>query len=478
MDWALLRKSFQTEVEKLSKFRHPNIVELLGFSEGGGLMCLIYSYMENRSLEDQLHKVCVILSWPHRVSIVKGAAAALQFLHRPPSGQEPLIHGDVKSSNILLDEHWVPKLSDFGLARYVPRRAPGCSTQTASVGQTATVRGTLAYLPDEYVRRGELCTAVDVYSFGVVLLEVLTGRRALEQDRNSPDRYLKDLVDEVDDGPKGSAQEAWRRNLDQRLTAGGAAEPDGYLQVATLAQKCLNRKRKNRPAMTEVFHQLKDLSSLVRKTSSSSSSSLPLPPLPPHQSVSRPPRSLDSRVTDVSQQFSRLGPSEHSYPPSQYSSSSSSSSSFGALTPPHPLHSSCLPPPSLSLAGPCETDESRGFSQYVLRSRSNGTSSRNQSPAAESQFNQPSVPTEDQYNYPPTEAGGFSPAGSLRSASPGLSVNPSKQRLLEKTVQYEAGRIRTAELLSSEDLYEARSSEDVRGPEESDELEYLPAGRS
>ncbi|MED6249603.1 hypothetical protein ATANTOWER_016848, partial [Ataeniobius toweri] len=97
MDWTLLRKSFQTEVENLSKFRHPNIVDLLGFSEGGGgLMCLIYSYMENQSLEDQLHNACMVLSWPLRISIVEGAAAALQFLHCPPSGQEPLIHGDVK----------------------------------------------------------------------------------------------------------------------------------------------------------------------------------------------------------------------------------------------------------------------------------------------------------------------------------------------------------------------------------------------
>uniref|UniRef100_A0A3B3YA46 Protein kinase domain-containing protein n=1 Tax=Poecilia mexicana TaxID=48701 RepID=A0A3B3YA46_9TELE len=222
MDWTLLRKSFQTEVENLSKFRHPNIVDLLGFSEGeGGLMCLIYSYMQNRSLEDQLQNA-LGLSWPDRVSITEGAAAALQFLHHPPSRQEPLIHGDVKSSNILLDQHLVPKLSDFGLARYVPQNAAGCSTQTASVGKTKTVRGTLAYLPDEYVRRGELCTAVDVYSFGVVrrpgtdgkcslsrsvlpqmsqlslkvscvfqvLLEVLTGRRALEQDGRSGDRYL------------------------------------------------------------------------------------------------------------------------------------------------------------------------------------------------------------------------------------------------------------------------------------------------
>ncbi|MEQ2185831.1 hypothetical protein GOODEAATRI_022178 [Goodea atripinnis] len=237
--------------------------------------------------------------------------------------------------------------------------------------------------------------------------------------------------------------------------------------------------------MTEVFHKLQDLRGILRKNFST-----PRLPQPPHQSFPRPPRSLDSCVTAGSQQTL---PSFHS------SSSSSSSSAFGALTPPHPLHSSSLGPPSLSLAGPCETDESRGFSQYELQSqfRSNGTSyrSKNQCLAgpAGSQLSQPSVPTEDQYNYPSqpnststdssrpgAAAGGFSPAGSLQSTSAGptVLVNPSKQRLLEKKSQYEEGWIRTPELLSLEDLYGGRSSQDLRGPEESDELEYLPAGRS
>uniref|UniRef100_M3ZMT3 Interleukin 1 receptor associated kinase 1 n=1 Tax=Xiphophorus maculatus TaxID=8083 RepID=M3ZMT3_XIPMA len=422
MDWTLLRKSFQTEVENLSKFRHPNIVDLLGFSEGeGGLMCLIYSYMQNRSLEDQLQNA-LGLSWPDRVSIIEGAAAALQFLHRPPSRQEPLIHGDVKSSNILLDQHLVPKLSDFGLARYVPQNSAGCSTQTASVGKTTTVRGTLAYLPDEYVRRGELCTAVDVYSYGVVLLEVLTGRRALEQDERTGDRFLV------------------------RAFTWGAAEPEGYLQVAALARKCLNRQRKKRPAMTEVFCHLKDLCCVVRKNSSSSSA--PRLPQQPYHSFPKPPRSLDSCVKAISQQLSRLGPSEQTCPSSQYdSSSSSSSSSFGALAPPHPLQS-CLgsvspsSSPCPSLAGPCETDESRGFSQYDFQFRSNGTSCRTQSqnPAgsAESQLTQPSVPTEDLYNFPSSPssgagpaAAGFSPARSLQSTTAGLSGRRQRLTLVQ-----------------------------------------------
>uniref|UniRef100_A0A8C4DQI5 Protein kinase domain-containing protein n=1 Tax=Dicentrarchus labrax TaxID=13489 RepID=A0A8C4DQI5_DICLA len=516
LDWTLLKESFQTEVDKLTKFRHPNIVDLLGFSEGQGSVCLIYSYMDNRSLEDQLHHECVSLSWSQRVSVVEETSTALQFLHFPPEGHKPLIHGDVKSSNILLDRHLVAKLADFGLARCAARSSQGPSpAQTASVGKTATIRGTLAYLPDEYVRNGELGTAVDVYSFGVVLLEVLTGRRALEKDRKSGERYLKDLVEEVEDSPTGSSAETWRKQLDRRLIPGGAAEPAGCMEMVALACKCLDRNRKKRPAMTKVFEKLKDIHNLVRKTTSSS----PLlhPHLqPPSQSFPRPPSALDSSVTALSQQLSNLGPLEDTYQPSQ--STSSSSSSFCSLTPPHPLHSSSsLLPSSSSLAGPCETDESRGFSQYDLRS--NGTSSRSLSPStrdqyhnqagpSQSQFTQPSVPTEDQYNFPPqpsstsdrcrpgaltgpdtrrqTTAGGtaglygvpesLSPVGSLHSSSPGVSVdmNPSKRHFLQKKTLYEEGRIQTPELLSSDDLYGGRSPVELRGPEESDELDYLP----
>uniref|UniRef100_A0A3P9I9N4 Protein kinase domain-containing protein n=1 Tax=Oryzias latipes TaxID=8090 RepID=A0A3P9I9N4_ORYLA len=373
-----VRRSFQTEVEKLSKFRHPNIVDLLGFSEGGGSMCLIYSFMDNRSLEDQLHSGGV-LTWSQRVSIVEGAAAALQYLHCPPPGQEPLIHGDVKSSNILLDRHLEAKLSDFGLARYVP----SCSTtQTVSVGKTATVRGTLAYLPDEYVRKGELCTAVDVYSFGVVLLEVLTGRPALEKDQKTSDRYLV----------RTQTCSCTVRTINI-WTETHSNLPVGFQEVVALACRCLNQQRKKRPPMTEVrlLHMAPSL----------------LPFSSPHLSSS--PHHVDV----LTYQLSQLGPLEHSYPPSS-SSFSSSSSSFS----PHPLQSSSLPPLS-SIAGPCETDESRGFSQYDLRPQSR-CDCRSQSPSSTNP--------------------GFSPVGSL------------KRRLLEKTQQYMEGQIRTPELLSSQNL--------------------------
>ncbi|XP_024149868.1 interleukin-1 receptor-associated kinase 1 isoform X2 [Oryzias melastigma] len=495
MDWTQLRRSFQTEVEKLSKFRHPNIVDLLGFSEGGGSMCLIYSFMENRSLEDQLHGGGV-LTWSQRVSVVAGAAAALQFLHFLPLGEEPLIHGDVKSSNILLDRHMEAKLSDFGLARYAPPSLPSCSaTHTASVGRTATVRGTLAYLPDEYVRKGELCTAVDVYSFGVVLLEVLTGRKALEKDRKTGDIYLKDLVVEVEEeDPDGPGEAAWRRRLDRRLVTGGAAEPAGFQEVVALACQCLNRQRKRRPPMTEVFDCLRRVHNMLRKAASSSSPQ-PDPRL-------RPPCSPD-HVDVLSQQLSRLGPLEHSYPPSQ-SSSSSSSSSFS----PHPLQSSSLPHLS-SITGPCETDESRGFSQYDLHPRSRCDCSSNPGPPSSHESPSQSSSTGDcprsssrtssrtssepDSRLAPAGLEAFSPVRSLQApplgpsnrpgaqeweaesecSSASVLMNSSKRRLLEKTQQYKEGQIRTAELLSSQNLYTTSGSADPGEPEESDELDYL-----
>lgn len=214
---------------------------------------------------------------------------------------------------------------------------------------------------------------------------------------------------------------------------------------------------------SQVFDKLQEIHNTVRKTGSSSSSQpLHHPHLePPSRSLPRPPRSLDSNVGALSHQLSKLGPLEDTYQPPQLSSSSSS---FCSLTPPHPLHSSSsLSSSSSSFAGPCETDESRGFSQYDLHSqfRSNGTSSRSLSPSTrdqyhsstgptESKFSQPSVPTEDQY-FPPqpsstrgrpgaptgpdtrgltttgAAAGQYvvpeclSPAGSLQSSSPGPS---------------------------------------------------------
>ncbi|KAM8862259.1 interleukin-1 receptor-associated kinase 1 [Spinachia spinachia] len=484
LGWIQLKESFQNEVDQLSKFRHPHIVDLLGFSEGPESVCLIYSYMERRSLEDQLHKECVSLTWSQRVGVVRGASAALQFLHFPPDGHTALIHGDVKSSNILLDRHLVAKLADFGLARLARRRPAGCTAgQTASVGKTATVRGTLAYLPLEYVRDGELGTAVDVYSFGVVLLEVLTGRRALELDMKSGETYLKDLVEEVEENLTGSSAEAWRKQLDHRLIPGDDVEPPGCLELVDLACKCLDKKRKKRPAMTEVFNKLQNIHVIPGLTGSSPPHHPDLHPL--SLSLPKPPHPMDSSVGPLSNQLSKLGPLENTYQLSQ----SSLLSSFCSLTAPHSSSS--------SFTGPCETDESRGISQYDICSqfRLNKTSSNSQStsfrdkyhcPTGPTESQEPSVPSEDQYNFPPSQGPDtkvvygvpecISPVGPLKSLSPEPSapsavlINSSKQPFLHNNNLYKEERIKIPQLLSPDTFYGGSSDQ---GPEESDE--YLPA---
>uniref|UniRef100_A0A8C6S4N2 Interleukin-1 receptor-associated kinase 1 n=1 Tax=Neogobius melanostomus TaxID=47308 RepID=A0A8C6S4N2_9GOBI len=472
LDWKLLRDSFKTEVEKLSKFRHPNIVDLLGYSDVDGTYCLIYSFMENRSLDDQLRPNGICLSWSQRVSIVKGAAKALQYLHCPPEGQTPLVHGDVKSSNILLDRHLEAKLADFGLAQFMPGRTPGrTAAQTCSLGTTQVVRGTLAYLPEDYIRGSKLNTAVDVYSFGVVLLEILTGRRALEKDKKTGrDIYLKDLVKDVED-----SEAEWRKQLDKRLLSCGAAVPSGFTQVVSLARSCCSDKWKKRPSMTEVYKTLHKLN-VTLNPSSSSPSSLPSDldssaTTPPHP---RPPRSLDSCFSAMS--LNTEGPSEHTYYPKPSSLSPPQTLHSSTVSPKHPPHASSSPPPLCSsFDGPCETDESRGYSQYDIKSNGFFPEQSSCEPLSRpTQATQPSVPTEDQFNFP--QASGLpecsSPAESLQSHSP-VVLNPSKLHLLEKIARYDQGLIRTPELLSTEDHYLVRSPAESRLPEESDELEYL-----
>ncbi|XP_010856783.1 PREDICTED: interleukin-1 receptor-associated kinase 1-like, partial [Bison bison bison] len=129
------------------------------------------------------------LSWPQRLDILLGTARAIQFLHQDSPS---LIHGDVKSSNVLLDERLMPKLGDFGLAR-LSRFTGANPGQSSSVARTRTVRGTLAYLPEEYVKTGRLAVDTDTFSFGVVLLETLAGQRAVRMHGAQP-KYLVSLL--------------------------------------------------------------------------------------------------------------------------------------------------------------------------------------------------------------------------------------------------------------------------------------------
>ncbi|MBA0661968.1 hypothetical protein Goklo_006178 [Gossypium klotzschianum] len=181
-----LEKEFLAEVEILSNIRHSNIVKLLCCISSEDSKLLVYEYMENQSLDRWLHgnkRSSVsgtssvhhaILEWPRRLQIAVGAAQGLCYMHH--ECLTPIIHRDVKSSNILLDSEFNAKIADFGLAKMLTRHA---SSQTMSA-----IAGSFGYLAPEYAYTTKVNAKVDVYSFGVVLLELVTGRKANNIDEN------------------------------------------------------------------------------------------------------------------------------------------------------------------------------------------------------------------------------------------------------------------------------------------------------
>ncbi|KAK7406339.1 hypothetical protein VNO78_07962 [Psophocarpus tetragonolobus] len=238
-------KEWLAEIQFLSVVSHPNLVKLLGYCsvdrERGIQRLLVYEFMSNRSLEDHLFSVSLPhLPWETRLQIMLGAAQGLQYLHNGLEVQ--VIYRDFKSSNVLLDKKFHPKLSDFGLAREGPT---GDKTHVS----TAVV-GTQGYAAPEYVETGHLKIKSDIWSFGVVLYEILTGRRAL--NRNRPIGEQK-LIEWAKNYPANSSR--FSTIIDPRLkneySIGAARE------VAKLADSCLKKNPEDRPSMSQIVESLK-----------------------------------------------------------------------------------------------------------------------------------------------------------------------------------------------------------------------------
>ncbi|KAJ7515698.1 hypothetical protein O6H91_22G024100 [Diphasiastrum complanatum] len=239
-------REFLAEMETLGHVHHDNLVPLLGCSTFGSEKLLVYRFMANGSLDDWLHERpngAQMLGWPLRLNIALGMAKGLKFLHHNCS--PPIIHRDMKASNILLDENFEPRLTDFGLARVLGAQETHVST---------IVAGTLGYVPPEYCQTWRATIKGDVYSLGVVLLELITGRRPMDAAYN--DKNCGNIVEWVIALIKEGSQKA---AYDPIVASSGS--PVELLQFLKLATWCTEDLPIKRPTMREVLKALEVIKS-------------------------------------------------------------------------------------------------------------------------------------------------------------------------------------------------------------------------
>ncbi|KAF4362196.1 hypothetical protein G4B88_009476 [Cannabis sativa] len=233
--------------------KHPNLVKLVGYcaedDERGIQRLLVYELMPKKSLEDHLlARMPSTLPWITRLKIARDAARGLAYLHEEMDFQ--LIFRDFKTSNILLDEDFSAKLSDFGLARQGPPEG------TSHV--STSVVGTVGYAAPEYVQTGKLTAKSDVWSFGVVLYELITGRRAVERNLPRSEQKLLEWVK-----PYVSDSKKFYLIIDPRLEGDYCIK--SAQKLASLANKCLLKQPKSRPKMSEV---VEILGNIINETTS------------------------------------------------------------------------------------------------------------------------------------------------------------------------------------------------------------------
>ncbi|XP_030963078.1 probable serine/threonine-protein kinase roco5 isoform X2 [Quercus lobata] len=234
--------AFLSELEALSRLSHKNLVRLLGFCEDDNEHVLVFDYMRNGSLHDHLHKLpsTPLMSWVTRIKVALDIARGIEYLH--VYAVPPIIHRDIKSSNILLDATWTAKVTDFGLSLKAPMDAESPLSLLAA--------GTVGYMDPEYYRLQQLTTKSDVYGFGVVLLEMLSGYNAIHADENGVPRNVVDFVAPY------IIQDEIQKVLDPKVPPPTPFEIEAVAYVGYLAVDCVSPEGLNRPSMTEIVKSL------------------------------------------------------------------------------------------------------------------------------------------------------------------------------------------------------------------------------
>ncbi|KAL8259619.1 hypothetical protein R6Q59_027572 [Mikania micrantha] len=243
-------QGFFAEIEMLSNCKHPNIVSLFGFCEEGPEMILVYEYASNGSLDDYLGNTdnMTTFTWAQRIHICLNIAHGLNYLHTSTKDKRSIIHRDIKSANILLDDNWVAKIADFGFSKLHHANKQGSTLVTYNVA------GTEVYLDPEYLNTGKLKTKSDIYSFGVVMFEIMCGKLAYDKTYN--DKGLPSIVRQCFN--EGTLEKLVDPNLKEtdEIISNQGVNQDSLDTFSKIAYQCLAETQKERPTMEVIIKEL------------------------------------------------------------------------------------------------------------------------------------------------------------------------------------------------------------------------------